>query len=103
VNTPPAALVNNENVQVGGGRTLTRAQYDEAKRYFEYFQDARLFAIMYYSIMYNSNSGMCAVLARNKVAPDFKFMFDAKTTTLLNDNIENCLANVRSQSGGRGW
>lgn len=88
---------------------MTRAEFDDAKKYFDLFH--RSLSVKYphgaYSIMYNETSGMCITLGRGN---SDTFMFEFKGDTiknhyctfrLLNDDFDNYLSQVRSQYGVR--
>jgi hypothetical protein len=106
VNTPPRTEANTDDVRVGD-RTMPRAEFDDAKKYFDLFHNA--LSIKYpqggYSIMYNEVTGMCTALGR-KSAETYKFEFKRDTIKnhyctfrILGDDFENYLAQVRSQGG----
>jgi hypothetical protein len=105
VNTPP---VNpSENLVDVGDRRIPRAEFDDAKRYFNLFYDALGSAHPHggYALVYNDRTGMCSLLG-HRSGPLFKFQFDSVTVKnhyctfrLLNGDIQNYLEMARSQRG----
>ena len=102
----PIADGEGEMVEVGGGRQLPFAQFEDARRYFELFQEA--ISVKYphkgYRLAYNKSTGMCTVLGRGNSI--FRFIYEPAviknhycTFRLSGDDMSNYLSEVQSQYG----
>ena len=71
----PVAAGEGGMVEVGGGRQLPLVQFEDARRYFELFQEALSAKYRHreYSLMYNKITGMCSVLGRANSVFQFNY------------------------------